>query len=92
MRQLDGTARVFRANIFRPGSNDFVDGFDPKRSTRTASTARSWTSSAPTCGCAGTSARTTLHSITGYENVEVYSRGDIDGGSVYTFDFFGGDG
>ena len=29
--------------------------------------------------------RVSLHSITGYESVETYSRGDIDGGSVYAF-------
>ena len=27
-RHLNGTARLFRANIFQPGSNDFVPGFD----------------------------------------------------------------
>ena len=27
----------------------------------------------------------TLYSITGYESVDAYSRGDIDGGSVYAF-------
>ena len=25
---LNGTARLFRANIIKPGTNDFVDGFD----------------------------------------------------------------
>ena len=27
-RNLDGTARLFRANIIEPGTNDLVDGFD----------------------------------------------------------------
>jgi iron complex outermembrane receptor protein len=28
-RDLHGTARLFRANIIKPGTNDLVDGFDP---------------------------------------------------------------
>ena len=28
-RDLNGTARLFRANIIKPGTNDLVDGFDP---------------------------------------------------------------
>jgi iron complex outermembrane receptor protein len=27
-RKLNGTARLFRANIIQPGSNDFVDGYE----------------------------------------------------------------
>ena len=27
-RDLNGTARLFRANIIKPGTNDLVDGFD----------------------------------------------------------------
>ena len=29
-RDLDGSARLFRANIIRPGTNDFVSGFDER--------------------------------------------------------------
>jgi iron complex outermembrane receptor protein len=28
-RDLNGSARLFRANIIKPGTNDLVDGFDP---------------------------------------------------------------
>src|SRR4051812_29278081 len=31
VRNLDGTARVFRANIFEPGTDDFVPGFDKNK-------------------------------------------------------------
>lgn len=78
-RKLNGTARLFRANIFEPGSNDFVDGFDPDKvavdgvnhselDSRGANARLSW-------DLGGLK----LHSITGYESVETYSRGDIDG-------------
>ena len=40
---------------------------------------------APTCACAGTWATSTLHSITGFENVDALSRGDIDGGYGASF-------
>ena len=79
-RHLNGTARLFRANIFKPGSNDFVDGFDPDEVSIDGLNHSELDSQ-------GASARLTwdlggvkLYSITGYESVETYSRGDIDGG------------
>jgi iron complex outermembrane receptor protein len=79
-RTLDGSASVFRANIIRKGSDELVPGFD--------------VASAPTDGANGQHLENyggnlrlqwrldgaTLHSITGYETVRVFSRGDIDGG------------
>ena len=78
-RDLDGTARVFRANIIKPGSNDLVDGFDPSKvATDGANRQNIWSS--------GASARLrweigdyALNSITGVESVHTYSLGDIDG-------------
>lgn len=78
-RDLDGSARLFRANIIKPGSNELVDGFDEKKvaldganesklQTHGASAKLSW-------GLTGM----TLHSITGYESLDTYNRGDIDG-------------
>ena len=78
-RDLDGSARLFRANIIKPGSNDLVDGFDEKKvafdganesklTTKGANAKLSW-------GLSGM----TLHSITGYESLDTYNRGDIDG-------------
>jgi iron complex outermembrane receptor protein len=49
-RDLDGSARLFRANIIEPGSNDLVAGFDATRSpsmARTSPSSRPW---APTPG------------------------------------------
>jgi iron complex outermembrane receptor protein len=80
-RDFDGSARVFRANIIKPGTNDLVDGFDYKK-VSTDGVNRSELQNY------GASARLrwelgqglTLHSITGWEQVHAYSRGDIDGG------------
>jgi iron complex outermembrane receptor protein len=80
-RDYDGSARLFRANIIEPGTNDLVAGFDEKKISidgRNQSELKN----------VGGSLRVrwnfapglALHSITGYEQVEVFSRGDIDGG------------
>jgi iron complex outermembrane receptor protein len=79
-RDLDGTARLFRANIIRPGTNDFVSGFDRGSISidgRNEQNLEGW----------GANARLrwdfdgfSLYSVTGFEHVEAYSRGDIDGG------------
>ncbi len=79
-RDLDGTARLFRANIIQPGGNDLVPGFDRDKVSLDGvnfSDLETW----------GASARLrwdfdglVLHSITGYETAESLNRGDIDGG------------
>ncbi|WEF30876.1 TonB-dependent receptor [Pseudoduganella chitinolytica] len=79
-RDMDGTATLFRANILKTGTNDLVDNFDY--------------GSYPTDGIneqhlknKGGSLRLrwdlpgiTLHSITGYEKLDFFSRADVDGG------------
>jgi iron complex outermembrane receptor protein len=81
-RTTTGSSRLFRANIIKKGTNDFVDGFDPEKiaingqegqqlKTRGANMRLSWDLGAHK-----------LYSITGYETVAKYtSRGDIDGGN-----------
>jgi iron complex outermembrane receptor protein len=80
-RDYDGSARLFRANIINPGTNDFVPGFDEKKisidgknesglENYGANLRVRWALS-PTLS---------LNSITGYEQVKTFSRGDIDGG------------
>jgi iron complex outermembrane recepter protein len=81
-RDYAGSARLFRANIINPGTNDFVPGFDEKKisiDSKNESEVQNYGGNlrarfnlAP--GLA-------LHSITGYEQVKTFSRGDIDGGS-----------
>jgi iron complex outermembrane recepter protein len=81
-RDYTGSARLFRANIFNPRSNDLVAGFDAKRISldgkndselqNTGFNARfRW----------GLGEGLFLNSITGVERVKTLSRGDIDGGS-----------
>ena len=79
-RDLDGSAALFRANIFKPGSNDLVDGFDPSKVSqdgRNGERIETYGSSARLRWNLGDYA---LHSITGFETVHGYGRGDIDGG------------
>ncbi len=81
-RDYDGSARLFRANIIQPGTNDFVAGFDERRISTDGKNEQ-------TLKNVGASLRLrfglgdglTLNSITGYETVDAFSRGDIDGGS-----------
>ena len=85
-RDYDGSARLFRANIIRVGSNDFVDGFDEKKITidgRNESELQNYGGSVKLRWAL--SPTLALHSITGYEQVRTYSRGDIDGGFGASF-------
>jgi iron complex outermembrane recepter protein len=88
-RDMDGSATLFRANIIKQGTNELVDGFDYN--------------SYPTDGVNEQRLKTkggsmrlrwdldglTLHSITGYETADFYSRADVDGG--YGAAFLGND-
>jgi iron complex outermembrane receptor protein len=83
-RTLDGTPRIFRASLFKPGSNDFNAGFKPDRAALDGVVRQNLSE-------AGTSLHLnyafaglgTLHSITSYETTKVLSDGDIDGGDIY---------
>ncbi len=84
-RDMNGTATLFRANIIEPGTNNFapffrrsVVNFDGKNVQTLEST--------------GASARLewdlgdyTVTSITGYEEVETFSRADVEGGFGASF-------
>jgi iron complex outermembrane receptor protein len=79
-RDLNGTARLFRANIIEPGSNDLVDDFDKEEVSLDGtnfSELETWGGSARLRWDFGDYA---LYSITGYETAESLNRGDIDGG------------
>ena len=79
-RSLDGTARMFRANVFVPGSNDLVPGFNEHQVAIDGANDQDLDSIGGSLRIAYEFDRLTFHSITGYESVEVLSRGDIDGG------------
>jgi iron complex outermembrane receptor protein len=78
-RHLNGTARLFRANIFEPGTNDFVDGFDEDEVAVDGLNASELDSQGANARLSWDLGGIKLYSITGYESVETYSRGDIDG-------------
>jgi iron complex outermembrane receptor protein len=79
-RSLDGTARLFRANIIRPGTNDFVDGFDERRISIDGRNEQSVDAAGGSVRLRWDFGAFALNSITGYEKVKEFSRGDIDGG------------
>ena len=83
-RSLDGTPRVFRAGLFKKGSNDFNDGFDVKTVSLDGVTSQTLSSEGIDLHLNWTFDNLgTLRSITGYETAKVESSGDIDGGDVY---------
>ncbi len=80
--KLDGTPQIFRANIITPGTNNFVPGFDRDTIFQDAESR-----SGQTVEASGASLKLTydlggpvITSITAYEHVTAFSRGDIDGG------------
>ncbi|MGF7154939.1 TonB-dependent receptor [Novosphingobium gossypii] len=80
-RSLKGTARLFRANAIKPGTNDLVDGFDIERTAQNGSnpqTLESW--GANIQASYEFDGLGSLYSITAWERASVFSRGDIDGG------------
>ena len=81
-RDADADARVFRANIIKPGSNDLVDGFERDVVYQDAAVRNN-----QTIEMNGSSLKLdydfgdyTITSVTGYESAEMFSVGDIDGG------------
>jgi iron complex outermembrane receptor protein len=80
-RNYSGSARLFRANIIQPGTSNLVPGFDPAQiSIDGANKSVLQNYGANLRIRAGLGGGLTLHSVTGYESVRTYSRGDIDGG------------
>ncbi len=79
-RALDGSARVFRANVIRRGSNDLVPGFRRDEVSHDGINDQEVDNLGGSARLSWDLGSTTLYSITGYETVESYSRGDIDGG------------
>jgi iron complex outermembrane receptor protein len=79
-RDLKGSARVFRANIIKPGTNDLVDGFDPKKVSHDGINSQDVKTMGGSVRVRWELGGMALSSITGYESVESFSRGDIDGG------------
>jgi iron complex outermembrane receptor protein len=80
-RNLKGTARVFRANIFKPGTNDLIDGFDETKVSTDGVNEQDIQSYGGSARLRWNFGDYALNSITGFETVHTFSRGDIDGSS-----------
>ena len=79
-RDLKGSARLFRANIIQKGSNELVAGFDPARISTDGQNGQNLQNTGGSARLAWNLGAVKLYSITGFETVQAYSRGDIDGG------------
>ncbi len=79
-RKLNGTARLFRANIIQPGTNNLVAGFDRDKVTQDGLNYSELESRGASARLRWDTGEYRLYSITGYESVETMNRGDIDGG------------
>jgi iron complex outermembrane receptor protein len=83
-RDLSGTSQLFRGNIIRPGVGGLVSTFDRERVAYDGGAGNNQDLS--TWGVTGTLniglGGLTLTSITGYERVDFFGRGDIDGGTA----------
>ncbi len=79
-RGLSGTARVFRANIIKPGTNDLVDGFSPYHVALDGANQQFIDTEGLSAKLRWDLGSVALSSITGWEHVHAFSRGDVDGG------------
>jgi iron complex outermembrane receptor protein len=81
-RTTDGSARLFRANIIKKGTNDFADGYDFTKINTNGQNAQNLSTNGANARLTWDLGSVKLFSITGYEGVDnYYSRGDIDGGT-----------
>ncbi|MFM2041676.1 MAG: hypothetical protein RLY86_252 [Pseudomonadota bacterium] len=79
-RDLDGTARLFRANAIQRGTNNVVSGFERNEVFANGRNELDVSSMGGSLKMEYEFGDVLLTSITGYETVDVYTRGDIDGG------------
>ena len=78
---LDGTARIFRANILNKGSNDFADDFEQDTVYQDGLNDQTIDAYGGSFKFDYDFGGAKLTSVTGYETIsKMYSRGDIDGG------------
>ncbi|HEY8876026.1 MAG TPA: TonB-dependent receptor, partial [Roseateles sp.] len=80
VRDLDGSPRLFRANIIKRGTNDLVDGFDPEKMEIGGVNEQTLKQTGGSLRLKWSLPELNIYSISGYEKVKPFSRGDIDGG------------
>lgn len=79
-RTMNGSASLFRANIIRKGTDALVPGFDIGSVATDGGNGQNLKNYGGNLRLKWRLDGLTLHSVTGYETVRVFSRGDIDGG------------
>lgn len=79
-RNLDNNATLFRANIIKQGTNDLVDDFDYDSYPTDGINKQTLRTKGANARLRWNLENVTLHSITGYESADFYSRADVDGG------------
>lgn len=84
-RNLNGSARIFRANIIQRGTNDLVADFDPRKVSMDGINSQDVKNTGGSVRMKWNFGDVTLNSITGYETVKSFSRADIDGGFGASF-------
>ncbi|HUO84414.1 MAG TPA: TonB-dependent receptor, partial [Thermoanaerobaculia bacterium] len=77
---LDGTARIFQANMLTPGDDEVVAGFDRETVFQDGLNVQDIQTHGGALKMEYAFDQGSLTSVTGYETVEMFSRGDIDGG------------
>jgi iron complex outermembrane recepter protein len=78
---LDGTARIFRANILKKGTSELVDGYEQDKVAQDGKNEQKIGATGGVLKLDYDFGSATLTSVTGYETLnKMYSRGDIDGG------------
>jgi iron complex outermembrane receptor protein len=80
-RSLAGSARLFRADIIEPGTDDLVPGFDPSKFYAAGKNTQSFSSVGGNARLTWNLGDISIFSITGFEKIMNYfTEGDIDGG------------
>jgi len=81
-QHLDGSPQIFRANIIQKGTNNFVSGFKRDEISQDAEprSKQKVESSGANLKLTYDFGGPVLTSVTAYERLDAYSRGDIDGG------------
>lgn len=83
-RALDGTARLFRANIIQKGTNNLIPGFNVDQVNTDGDNYQNLGTWGAHLTMNDDLGPITLTSISAYEHGSVRSRGDVDGGNFTT--------
>ncbi|MYM82933.1 TonB-dependent receptor [Duganella sp. FT50W] len=81
-RTTDGSARLFRANVIKKGTNDLADGYDFTKIATNGLNFQNLKTNGANARLSWDLGSVKLFSVTGYEGVDSYlTHGDIDGGT-----------